>query len=165
MLIKRRQFIQIGSLATATLMLPKFLKAFERNGIATVPPGNKVIVVLQMSGGNDGLNTVIPIGNDIYHKSRPGLGITKDKALLLTDEAALHPELTAFKNLYDDGSLGILNSVGYPNPDRSHFRSMDIWQTGSASTEFITTGWIGRYLDAQCAAVASQRRLWKLMTY
>ena len=149
--MKRRRFIQMGSLATATMLVPKFLKAFERNGIAMVPPGNKVIVVLQMSGGNDGLNTVIPIGNDIYHKSRPGLGIEKNKALMLNDEAALHPELTAFKNLYDDGSLGILNSVGYPNPDRSHFRSMDIWQTGSASTEFISTGWIGRYLDAQCA--------------
>ncbi|HVX25382.1 MAG TPA: hypothetical protein VHB70_03515, partial [Parafilimonas sp.] len=141
----------MGSLATATLMMPKFLKAFERNGGVTVPSGNKVIVVLQMSGGNDGLNTVIPISNDIYHRSRPGLGIAKDKALMLTDDAALHPELTAFKTLYDDGSLGILNSVGYPDPDRSHFRSMDIWQTGSASTEFITTGWIGRYLDAQCS--------------
>src|SRR3954464_2241697 len=125
MLIKRRQFIQTGSLATATLMLPKFLKAFERDNIGVVPPSNKVVVVLQMSGGNDGLNTIIPIGNDIYHKSRPALGIKKDKALMLTDEVALHPELTAFKNLYDDGSLGILNSVGYPNPDRSHFRSMD----------------------------------------
>ena len=72
MLIKRRKFIQMGSLATATVMVPKFLKAFEKNGVATVPPGNKVIVVLQMSGGNDGLNTVIPIRNDIYHKSRPG---------------------------------------------------------------------------------------------
>jgi uncharacterized protein (DUF1501 family) len=150
MLIKRRQFIQTGSLATATLLMPKFLKAFEKNGIAIVPPGNKVIVVLQMSGGNDGLNTVIPVGNDIYHRSRPGLGIAKDKALMLTDEAALHPSLTAFKNLYDDGSLGILNNVGYPVPDRSHFRSMDIWQTGSASNEIITTGWLGRYLDEQC---------------
>jgi len=150
MLIKRRKFIQLGSLATATVMVPKFLKAFETTGIATVPPGNKVVVVLQLSGGNDGLNTVIPVRNDIYHQSRPGLGISKDKALMLNDDAALHPELIAFKNLYDDGGLGILNSVGYPDPDRSHFRSMDIWQTGSASTEFITTGWIGRYLDKQC---------------
>ena len=124
MLIQRRKFIQMGSLATATLMVPKFLKAFERNGVAAVPPGNKVIVVLQMSGGNDGLNTVIPIGNDIYHSSRPGIGFTKDKVLVLNDDAALHPELTAFKGLYDDGSIGILSSVGYPNPDRSHFRSM-----------------------------------------
>ncbi|HRO70547.1 MAG TPA: hypothetical protein PK951_09210 [Chitinophagaceae bacterium] len=79
MLIKRRQFIQVGSLATATLMLPKFLKAFE--GQPLVPPGNKVVVILQLSGGNDGLNTVVPIGNDIYHKSRPGLGIAGSKAL------------------------------------------------------------------------------------
>ncbi len=148
--MKRRQFIQAGSLATATLMVPQFLKAFEKKGIANVPPGNKVVVVLQMSGGNDGLNTVIPISNDIYHRSRPGLGIEKNKALLLNDDAALHPALTAFKNLYDDGGLGILNSVGYPVPDRSHFRSMDIWQTGSASTEYFTTGWIGRFLDEQC---------------
>jgi uncharacterized protein (DUF1501 family) len=115
-----------------------------------VPAGNKVMVILQLSGGNDGLNTVIPIRNDIYYRERPGLGIGKTNALALTDEVGLHPSLTALRELYDDGSLGILNNVGYPNPDRSHFRSMDIWQTGSASTEFITTGWVGRYLDAQC---------------
>ena len=148
MLVKRRQFIQVGSLATATLMLPKFLKAFE--GRPTVPPGNKVVVILQLSGGNDGLNTVVPIGNDIYHKARPGLGIAGSKALRLTDEAGLHPVLDAFKEFYDEGSLGIINSVGYPNPDRSHFRSMDIWQTASHSHEYIHSGWIGRYLDAQC---------------
>jgi len=148
MLIKRKQFIQIGSLATATFMLPKFLKAFEKPMM--VPPGNKVVVVLQLSGGNDGLNTVIPIRNDIYYSSRPRLGIKKEEALKLTDEAALHPSLTSFKDLFDDGSLGILSSVGYPNPDRSHFRSMDIWQSASNSNEYINTGWIGRYLDAQC---------------
>lgn len=149
MIIKRKEFIQIGSLATASLMLPKFLKAFE--GQAMVPPGNKVVVILQLSGGNDGLNTVIPIRNDIYYKSRPRLGIEKTKALSLTDEVGLHPGLTGFKELYDDGSLGIMNAVGYPNPDRSHFRSMDIWQTGSQSTDYLTTGWVGRYLDAQCS--------------
>ena len=148
MLFKRRDFLQIGSLATASLMLPKFLKAFDAK--AMVPPGNKVLVVLQFSGGNDGLNTVIPIRNDIYYKSRPRLGIEKDKALLLTDEAGINPALPAFKGLFDDGSLGIMNSVGYPNPDRSHFRSMDIWQSASDSDKYIYTGWLGRYLDAQC---------------
>jgi len=147
-LLKRKEFLQLGSLATASFMVPKFLKAFER--VDTVPPGNKVMVVLQLSGGNDGLNTVIPIRNDIYYRERPRLGIEKTNALALTDEVGLHPALTALRELYDDGSLGILNNVGYPNPDRSHFRSMDIWQTGSASTEYITTGWVGRYLDAQC---------------
>jgi len=149
MFIKRKEFIQIGSLATASMMLPKFLKAFEGNRML-VPPGNKVVVILQLSGGNDGLNTVIPVRNDLYYKARPKLGIEKTKALLVTDEVGLHPALTGFKELYDDGSLGIMNSVGYPNPDRSHFRSMDIWQTGTASSEYSTTGWVGRYLDAQC---------------
>ena len=148
MVIKRKEFLQIGSLATASFMVPKFLKAFE--GRSVVPPGNKVMVILQLSGGNDGLNTVIPIRNDIYYSQRPKLGIEKTKALALTDEVGLHPALTGLRELYDDGSLGILNNVGYPNPDRSHFRSMDIWQTGSASNEYVATGWVGRYLDAQC---------------
>jgi uncharacterized protein (DUF1501 family) len=148
MIIKRREFIHLSSLATTSLMLPKFLKAFEAPRV--VPEGNKVIVVVQLSGGNDGLNTVIPTYNDIYYKLRPQLGIQKQKALQLTDEAGLHTALTAFKDLYDDGSLAILNNVGYPNPDRSHFRSMDIWHTASQSNEIWQTGWVGRYLDAQC---------------
>ncbi len=146
--IKRKQFIQLGSLATASLLLPKFMKAMEAPRM--VPPGNKVLVVLQLSGGNDGLNTVIPVRNDIYYRSRPKLGIKKEDALLLNDETGLNPALSAFKDLYDDGSLGILNNVGYPNPDRSHFRSMDIWQSASNSNEYVNNGWLGRYLDAQC---------------
>jgi uncharacterized protein (DUF1501 family) len=148
MLIKRRGFLQVGSLATASMMMPKFLKAFEKPNY--VPAGNKVVVVIQFSGGNDGLNTVIPVTNDIYYKERRTIGIAKDKALRLTDEVGLHPSLAAFKGLYEDGSLSILNNVGYPNPDRSHFRSMDIWQSASASSEYVSTGWVGRYLDAQC---------------
>src|SRR5579875_1523476 len=148
MVIKRREFLQVGSLATASLFVPKFMKAFEAKN--AVPPGNKVVVVLQLSGGNDGLNTVIPIRNDIYYSSRPKLGIDKMKALAITDEVGLHPELTAFADAFHNGDMGIMNSVGYPNPDRSHFRSMDIWQSGSASNQYINTGWIGRYLDAQC---------------
>lgn len=148
MLIKRRTFLQVGSLATASVMVPKFLKAFE--GKNMVPVGNKVLVILQLSGGNDGLNTVIPYRNDIYYKSRPKLGIEKSKVLSLTDEVGLHPALTGLKELYGDGSLSILNNVGYPNPDRSHFRSMDIWHSASDSKDYWNTGWLGRYLDAQC---------------
>lgn len=146
--IKRKEFLRIGSLATASLLLPRFLKAFESGNL--VPPGNKVLVILQLSGGNDGLNTVIPVRNDIYYKARPRLGIDKSKALLITDDAGLHPALSGFRELYDEGHLGILNDVGYPNPDRSHFRSMDIWHTASQSHEYLSTGWVGRYLDAQC---------------
>jgi uncharacterized protein (DUF1501 family) len=149
MLIKRREFIQAGSLATASLMLPKFLKALEQP--MKVPAGNKVLVVLQLSGGNDGLNTVIPVRDDIYYRSRPGLGIQKENSLLLNDEVGLNPALPAFRELFNEGNMGILNSVGYPNPDRSHFRSMDIWQSASRSEEYLYTGWLGRYLDAQCS--------------
>jgi uncharacterized protein (DUF1501 family) len=148
MLINRRKFLTLGSLATGTMMLPKFLKAFE--GPDQVSNGQKVLVVLQLSGGNDGLNTVIPVRNDIYYRERPGLSISREKSLFLNDEAGLHPSLTHLKSLYDDGSLAILNNVGYPNPDRSHFRSMDIWQTASNSTEVLNSGWLGRYLDAEC---------------
>ena len=148
MIIKRKEFIQLGSLATASLLMPEFLKAFEKG--ALVPPGNKVTVIIQLSGGNDGLNTVIPYRNDLYYSNRPKLGIQRTSSLVLTDEAGLHPSLTAFKELYDEGSMGIFNNVGYPNPDKSHFRSMDIWQTASNSNEYWNTGWVGRYLDAQC---------------
>lgn len=149
MLFKRKEFLQIGSLATASFMMPKFLRAFESKTI--VPAGNKVVVVLQLSGGNDGLNTVIPVRNDIYYKLRPSLSIKKENANALTDDVSLHPALKGFKALYDEGNLGILNNVGYPNPDRSHFRSMDIWQSASSSSEYLHTGWIGRYLDSQCS--------------
>lgn len=148
MIIKRKEFIQLGSLATASLLMPEFLKAFEKGTL--VPPGNKVTVIIQLSGGNDGLNTVIPYRNDLYYSNRPKLGIQRSSSLALTDEAGLHPSLTAFKELYDEGSMGIFNNVGYPNPDKSHFRSMDIWQTASNSNEYWNTGWVGRYLDAQC---------------
>lgn len=148
MYFKRKEFIQLGSLATASVFMPQFLKAFESGKL--VPPGNKVTVIIQLSGGNDGLNTVIPYRNDLYFSNRPKLGIQRSAALSLTDEAGLHPSLTAFKEFYDDGSLGIFNSVGYPNPDKSHFRSMDIWHTASESKDYWNTGWVGRYLDAQC---------------
>jgi uncharacterized protein (DUF1501 family) len=148
--ISRKSFLQTTSLATASCMIPQFLKAFESTNNKFVPAGNKVVVVLQLSGGNDGLNTIIPVTNDIYYKERSKIAIEKSVAIKLTDEASIHPELKDVANIFHDGGMAIINSVGYPNPDRSHFRSMDIWQTASASNEYINTGWLGRYLDAQC---------------
>ncbi|MBL7780205.1 MAG: DUF1501 domain-containing protein [Saprospiraceae bacterium] len=147
--MKRRDFLKAGSLATASLFVPQFLKAVE--GKNTLAPNGKVLVVLQMSGGNDGLNTVIPVRNDIYYRERKRIAVPRETSLALGDEAGLHPVLTAMKNAYDQGEMAVLNSVGYPNPDRSHFRSMDIWHSASAASEYWQTGWIGRYLDAQCA--------------
>ena len=150
MLINRRKFLQIGTLATGSSLLPKFLKAFEETAYGM--NGDKILVVLQLSGGNDGLNTVIPIRNDIYYRERPVISISGNKALSLNDDAAIHPALTHLKTLYDEGNLAILQNVGYPNPDRSHFRSMDIWQSAGNSDEYLSSGWLGRYLDAQCEA-------------
>ena len=149
MLIKRRDFLKTGSLATASLMLPQFLKAVESRPV--LAPKGKVLVLLQLNGGNDGLNTVIPVRNDIYYKERQRIAVPRETTLSLGTEAGLHPTLTALKEAYDAGEMAILNSVGYPNPDRSHFRSMDIWQSASSASEYWQTGWIGRYLDAQCA--------------
>ena len=146
MLIKRRDFLKVSSLATASLMIPNFLKSM------TFPEAldkeNRILVVLQFSGGNDGLNTIIPMQNDIYFRERETIAI-KD-ALKLSDEAGINPGLSYFKELFDSGDLAVLNNVGYPNPDKSHFRSMDIWQSASKSDEFLETGWVGRYLDEAC---------------
>jgi uncharacterized protein (DUF1501 family) len=146
--IHRRDFLKTGSLATASLFIPRFLQAMQTPG--ALPLKGKNLVIIQLSGGNDGLNTVIPYRNDIYFSERRSLGIKREAALSLTDEAGLHPALTGLKGLWDDGQMAVLNSVGYPNPDRSHFRSMDIWHSASPASEYWQTGWLGRYLDAQC---------------
>src|ERR1700720_1553838 len=110
-----------------------------------------ILVVLQMAGGNDGLNTVVPYANDHYHRARPKLGLSQDKILRLTDETGLHANLAGFKQLYDSGELAIVQGVGYPNPNRSHFRSTEIWQTASDANQFSSEGWIGRYFDNCCS--------------
>lgn len=146
--VSRRKFLQISSLASASMMVPQFLRGFGHTPLPL--SSNKILIVLQLSGGNDGLNTVIPIRNDIYFQSRPVIGIPKTDALSLTDDIGLHPSLKGLKQLYDEGFVSIINGVGYPEPNRSHFRSMDIWQTASNSDEIITNGWLGRYLDNAC---------------
>jgi uncharacterized protein (DUF1501 family) len=148
----RRNFIKKSALATVGgMMIPNFLKAFERQNLGAIQTSEKVLVIIQLSGGNDGLNTVVPYRNDIYYKSRPSIAIPSDKVLKLNDEVGLNPAMESLRSLYDNGLVSVINNVGYPNPDRSHFRSMDIWQTASESTEYLNTGWIGRYLDANCA--------------
>jgi uncharacterized protein (DUF1501 family) len=147
----RRQFIKKSALTTVGgLLIPNFLKAYEKQHLGLPQKTDKTLVIIQLSGGNDGLNTVVPFRNDIYYKSRPTIGIAQDKVLKLNDEVGLNPAMLGLRELYDKGLVSIVNNVGYPNPDRSHFRSMDIWHTASESTEYLSTGWIGRYLDANC---------------
>ncbi len=130
-------------------MMPAFLKPFEAMAQDELS-GHKNLVIIQLSGGNDGLNTIIPYGNDIYYQKRKTIAINKPDIVKLDNMLGFNPSLSALKEIYDQGWMSIVNSVGYPNPDRSHFRSMDIWQTASDSDQFLTTGWIGRYLDSNC---------------
>lgn len=113
-------------------------------------PEDRVLVVVQLGGGNDGLNTVVPFGMRDYYTARPGIGIAERDVLKLGrgSSIGLHPSLTGLKSLYDDGLLSILQGVGYPNPNRSHFKSMDIWHT--ANTSGVGDGWLGRYFDNDC---------------
>ncbi len=145
--MNRRNFIKQSSLATGMLLVPSFLKSFE---LEAEIPGNKRLVIIQLSGGNDGLNTIVPFNNDIYYQKRPGLSVPKSSILRLNDELGFNPALQPLQEIVDQGWMSIINSVGYPNPDRSHFRSLDIWHTASDSNEYLSTGWIGRYLDANC---------------
>jgi len=110
-----------------------------------------ILVVLQMAGGNDGINTVVPYANDFYHKARPKIGLKPDEVLKLNGEIGLHGAMKGFKELYDAGQLSVIQGVGYPNPNRSHFRSTEIWQTASDSNKVEKNGWIGRYFDNACA--------------
>lgn len=146
----RRKFLKQSALATAgTMLMPGFLKSLEAHPVI-LPEGNKRVVIIQLSGGNDGLNTIVPYTNDLYYKFRPQLAIPKASVLQASDSLGFHPSLARLNELYDQGYLAVINNVGYPNPDRSHFRSMDIWHTASDSDKYLTTGWIGRYLDSSC---------------
>jgi uncharacterized protein (DUF1501 family) len=141
----RRKFLKQSSLASSLFFVPSFVKAFEQ--VASSRLGYKRLVIIQLSGGNDGLNTVIPFRNDLYYKERPTLGIPKADIIQLNDEVGLNGSLAPLKRLYDNGNLSIINNVGYLNPIRSHFRSMDIWQTATDSDKYLQSGWVGRYLD------------------
>jgi uncharacterized protein (DUF1501 family) len=151
--IDRRRFLSVGAL-TATV--PEFLLQTGRALAAdkSLADKERVLVIVQLAGGNDGLNTLIPFRDDMYYKARPKIGIPRTKSLRLTDEYALHPETSKLRKLFDDGLLAIITNVGYPNPNRSHFRATEIWETGVPEKAELT-GWIGRYFDAECQGVAS----------
>ncbi|MBP6722312.1 MAG: DUF1501 domain-containing protein [Bacteroidia bacterium] len=147
--MKRREFLEKSALASAMLLLPRFLRGSADLQFGSHARG-KVLVVVQLGGGNDGLNTVVPWQNDIYYKLRPGIAHSKGECLRLDDDLALAPGMEGLKGLFDSGNLAIVNGVGYPNPIRSHFRSMDIWQSASPADQYWNDGWIGRLLDANC---------------
>lgn len=156
----RREFLRSTVLGGAlSWTVPAFLantfsalqaEAAGKAAQATTGRDATILVVLQMAGGNDGLNTVVPYANDFYHRARPRLALAPDKVLKINDEIALHSNLSGFKELYDAGHLAVIQGVGYPNPNRSHFRSTEIWQTASDAEKVESYGWLGRYFDNAC---------------
>ena len=106
------------------------------------------LVVVELGGGNDGLNTVIPFEDALYYRNRRTLGIPKKDVIGLGDPVGLHPRMKALGELFREGQVAVVQGVGYPDPDRSHFRSMEIWHTASTEPTAPGTGWLGRYLDA-----------------
>jgi uncharacterized protein (DUF1501 family) len=152
----RREFLSgslgmLSAAATAPLFLNAAVSALAQNSPAPTSRRNDsdpILVVIQLAGGNDGLNTVIPYEADPYYQLRPRLAIPKDRVLRLKNGFGLHPNCTALKDLFDAGRMAIVHGVGYPNPNRSHFVSMDIWHAGDAPGR-RHSGWLGRYFDAQ----------------
>jgi uncharacterized protein (DUF1501 family) len=162
MVFTRRSLIGRGALLVASgFLAPSFITrtAMALDGPASVlgpvtldpTKKNRILIVLQLSGGNDGINTLIPFTDPNYAKLRPTLGVATSDVLRLTDSVGLNPNLGKLKALYDQGKMAVVQGVGYPNPNRSHFRSMDIWHSARPDT-FERSGWLGRYVSAcQCA--------------
>ncbi|HJT45039.1 MAG TPA: DUF1501 domain-containing protein [Chthoniobacterales bacterium] len=157
----RRKFLRTSMLgAASTWTLPVFLEktffaldALAADSLTQTVTGKDgtILVVLQMAGGNDGLNMVVPYADDAYHIARPRLRLAPDQVLQINDHIGLNPRLTGLKSIYDDGHLAIVQGVGYPNPNRSHFRSTEIWQTASDADRTGSDGWLGRYFDNCCS--------------
>jgi len=151
MLATRREFLHCGAAGLSFVGLGGAaggMLARAADAAAKARRTDGVLVVVELAGGNDGLNTLIPFEDAPYYKARPTLGIPKKDALKLSDRVGLHPRMGGMAELFKEGRLAIIQGVGYPEPDRSHFRSMEIWQTGSTAKRPATAGWLGRYLDA-----------------
>src|SRR5579871_232893 len=150
-MLSRRDFL-IGTAAGSVVSLGVPLPAFwQRVAAATeTGPDLPALVVLELNGGNDGLNTVVPYADDVYHQSRPTLRIAPDKVLKLDDHVGFHPALRLLHRHWEDGQVRVVQNAGYPNPNRSHFRSMQIWHAGVLGVA-PTAGWLGRAGDAHPA--------------
>lgn len=147
--MNRRNFLTLtGTFTGGTLLLPDFLYSFGTQKNLAI--GEQCLVFIQLNGGNDGLNTFIPYENPLYYDLRPKIALSKEDVIGKNKGMAFHPALKSFADIQQNGDLSVIQNVGYPEPNRSHFRSQEIWQTASASNEYKTEGWLGRYLDLQC---------------
>jgi len=142
-MIDRRTFLKTSLALPAAAALPSF---FAR-AAGAAEAGGRVLVLVQLEGGNDGLNTVIPYGDDLYYRARPGIGVPAAQVVQLDGHVGLHPALQALRAVHDDGALGVVQGIGYPNASRSHFTCTDVWQTASTEPRARWSGWAGRALD------------------
>lgn len=154
-MIDRRLFHKTLGLTALTATVPAFLHKTGSALAAEPKRDDRVLVVIQLGGGNDGLNTVVPFADDRYHKARPKIAVDAKSVLKIDDALGFHPELAELHKLYKDGGLAVVPNVGYPNPNRSHFRSTDIWETASPADKILKSGWLGRYFDAACGGVTA----------
>ncbi|MGK0388890.1 MAG: hypothetical protein ACI94Y_001622 [Maribacter sp.] len=146
----RRDFISKSSLlAGASLFLSQLpIRAFAKSPLALDSNNKNILVLIQLKGGNDGLNTIIPYYDFGRYKSlRPKIHVSKSDSIQLNNDFGMHQAMTPLKSLWDKGMMKIINNVGYPNPNMSHFRSKDIWTTSSDSHKMESTGWLGRFLE------------------
>jgi uncharacterized protein (DUF1501 family) len=147
--MNRRNFLTLtGTYTAGSLLLPDFLHAFGSQSNLVI--GEQCLVFIQLNGGNDGLNTFIPFKDPLYYEYRSKIALSKNEVVSSNKGMAFHPALKDFATMQQNGDLTIIQNVGYPEPNRSHFRSQEIWQTASASNEYLSSGWLGRYLDLQC---------------
>lgn len=149
--LSRRSFVKGGTLIAVGLATPGWLSGIAKADVlgfakGAQPTSDNVLVVCQFSGGNDGLNTVIPYASKAYSTLRPTLGVADKDVLHLDDQIGLHPSLKGLADLYHNNRLAVVQNVGYPHPNRSHFRSMEIWQSASPDSA-LKDGWIGRHFD------------------
>ncbi|MEM8732723.1 MAG: DUF1501 domain-containing protein [Planctomycetota bacterium] len=143
----RRKFLGTIAGGTAVLGVDALAPSWFAKAAHAISPGQeRVLVVIQLSGGNDGLNTLVPLGNDDYYKARPTLAISAGEAIPLNDSLGLHPSLSGAAELFEDTALSVIQGVGYENPNRSHFESMDIWHSCGRNEEVRSEGWLGRAL-------------------
>jgi len=147
----RRSFLKLTATGTGGFyFLPGFLTAQNLwNKLSSAKPDN-ILVFIQLNGGNDGLNTVVPYLDPLYYSNRPTIAVEKSSVIQAANGLGFHPALKDFSTMLQSGDLSIIQNVGYPNPNRSHFRSQEIWQTASDSKQYLDYGWLGRYLDIQC---------------
>ncbi|RXR18276.1 DUF1501 domain-containing protein [Flavobacterium amnicola] len=147
--MNRRNFLSLtGTLTGGMLLLPDFLYAYGSQPNLII--GEQCLVFIQLNGGNDGLNTFVPFDDPNYYYNRPKIALSKDDVIGKNNGMAFHPALKSLAQIQQNGDLTILQNVGYPEPNRSHFRSQEIWQTATSSNQYLNEGWLGRYLDFQC---------------